>query len=252
MLKYFMNPKDQSGVEVKNNNLTVISNINKWQGIRSNLPINNVYSKVYMEVTVNNFNANNSIIALTTKSSSLIDYNTKYKYWSDGSGYGTKWQVGDVISVLYDKEKNNGTLEFWKNGVSLGEKANNLNAEGDLYLTLIVYKGENVQVLTVNFGAEIFKYKMPKEYKQLQIPYKTLFLVRDREKVYDDNGQVGAYPLSEDVFKEYGLEDIEDLFNEDGSNIRLKKNQMLENGIVYSGKVDKKDWENIESIRSSI
>lgn len=83
-------------------------------------------------------------------------------------------------------------------------------------------------------------------------PFKTLFLVRDEEKVYYDNGQVGTYPPSEDIFKEYGLGDIEDLFNEDSSNIRLKKNQMLENGIVYSAKINKKNWDKVEYIKGYI
>lgn len=82
------------------------------------------------------------------------------------------------------------------------------------------------------------------------ISNRILFLTRDGEKVYDDNGQIGVYPLSEDVFKEYGLEDIEELFNEAKQYIFFEKIGDLENGILYSAKV--KDWERIDDIKIKV
>ncbi|WP_461614590.1 discoidin domain-containing protein [Clostridium sp. Marseille-QA1073] len=106
--------------------------------------------------------------------------------------------------------------------------------------------------VTKGAGALLYIFEM-QLFVDLDAPsVKTLFLIGGGEKVYDDDGQVGAYPPSEDIFKEYGLEDIEDLFNEESSNIKLKKNQILENGIVYNTKINKKNWENIEFIKSSI
>ncbi|WP_454052459.1 hypothetical protein [Clostridium sp. Marseille-Q7071] len=43
-------------------------------------------------------------------------------------------------------------------------------------------------------------------------------------------------------------ENIEDLFNEDSSNIRLKKIRYYENGTFYSTNKCNKYWENIESL----
>ncbi|MBU5483453.1 hypothetical protein KQI86_03870 [Clostridium sp. MSJ-11] len=163
-----MNPNDVSNVGLSNNNLIVTSIASGWQGVRSNLPINNIgKDKIYLEIEVESCNNNNSMICLINKSQSLTDYNAPNRYWSDGTSYGKKWNIGDVISVLYDNTLDNGTLVFWNNGEPQGVRSKNLN-EQDLYLAFLVFKSSTAeQILTVNFGKGNFKYKIPNGYDSL-------------------------------------------------------------------------------------
>ena len=67
--------------------------------------------------------------------------------------YGEDFNIGDTISVLWDAI--NGTLEFWKNGVSQGIAATGL--WGTMFPAISIMTGEAI----VNFGAVPFTYIPP-------------------------------------------------------------------------------------------
>src|SRR3712207_6571072 len=109
-MKYFLETNHVKSVELSYDNLTVTSIFNEWKGVRSNLPVNTTNKdKIYFECYIDSVNANNAGITLITKSQNL-DYHNGYYYWSDGNGNNPSWEIGDTISILYDKTSNNGTL----------------------------------------------------------------------------------------------------------------------------------------------
>lgn len=74
------------------------------------------------------------------------------------SAYTSSFTTGDTVSLLIDME--NGTLEYWKNGISLGIAFTDLKTLGTIYLHV---GGQNT-TLTANFGASPFNYKVPTGY----------------------------------------------------------------------------------------
>lgn len=74
--------------------------------------------------------------------------------------YGENFVIGDVISVLLDLE--NGTLEFWKNGVSQWVSHTNIKTMGEIFPAVSAPQSAVTEsTVTANFGATPFKYKVP-------------------------------------------------------------------------------------------
>ncbi|EDS77149.1 conserved hypothetical protein [Clostridium botulinum C str. Eklund] len=229
-MKYFLDPQYKS-VHLTNNYLTITSKINGWQGARTVQPINTSNKdKVYLECYINNFNANNSGIALLSASDSL-DYHSGYYYWSDGNN-APKWQIGDTISVLYDKTINNGTLTFWRNGVPTLLQYTNLNTK-ILYLGIIVYDGAEHQQITINFGCKPFVYNKPHNCSSLDDNSK--YLIRQNNKYYSlkssshELGQPKDNIELEKWYKENGVDDLNILIEQQNSkliNFKLDKNAL--------------------------
>ncbi|NKI22307.1 hypothetical protein HFN20_13950 [Paenibacillus dendritiformis] len=94
-----------------------------------------------------------------------------YKY-PEATNYGENYSINDVISVLLDLD--NGTLEFWKNGVSQGISHNNIHLLGEVYPTVTSASSSGGGVATANFGANPFKYNMPSGYKAYNAQKKVL------------------------------------------------------------------------------
>lgn len=74
------------------------------------------------------------------------------------STYGTAFVVNDIISVLVNMD--NGTIEFWQNGVSKGFAFTDLKP----LTTVFAYIGGQASQMTANFGASIFTYPIPVGY----------------------------------------------------------------------------------------
>ena len=102
-------------------------------------------------------------------SESWTNANTKMYYagngqaYTGGSGtsYGATYQIGDIISVLYDAD--NRTLTFWKNGTSQGTAFTGLNTTYPNYRAAIG-TGLYEEHATMVFDANDFTYTMPAGY----------------------------------------------------------------------------------------
>ncbi|XP_055716688.1 E3 ubiquitin-protein ligase RNF123 [Phlebotomus papatasi] len=110
---------------------------------------------------------------------------TKYSYGLDGSKqriwhvytkkYGPYWRSGDVFSVCLDMD--GGKIEYYRNGVSLGEAFSDIERGPGLALFPAVSLSYN-DSLTANFGGSPFRHPIP-GYKPLQLPPKLLLQQAD-------------------------------------------------------------------------
>jgi hypothetical protein len=86
------------------------------------------------------------------------------KKYPDGVFYGETYTVNDVISVLLDMD--NGTLEFWKNGVSQGVSHTDILSLGEVFAFVNNGSGNSdTAIYTANFGLTAFVYSLPSEYQ---------------------------------------------------------------------------------------
>lgn len=76
-------------------------------------------------------------------------------------GDGKALAVGDIIGVALNLDI--GTLEFYKNGVSMGISHTDLSGLGEVFPTFGA-AASNVKTMTVNFGSKQFAYPMPISY----------------------------------------------------------------------------------------
>ncbi|QZY56729.1 SPRY domain-containing protein [Crassaminicella profunda] len=79
------------------------------------------------------------------------------------SPYGEMFFVNDVIGVGLDMD--NYTLEFFRNGKSLGIAFNDLKSLGEVYPMLSYGSSAGTSQVTTNFGRKPFKYPIPKGFK---------------------------------------------------------------------------------------
>lgn len=101
---------------------------------------------------------------------------TKHSYGLDGSkkrlwhvytkNYGPYWRSGDIFGVCLDMD--NGTIEYYRNGVALGLAFEDIERGPGLSLFPAVSLAFN-DSLTANFGGSPFRYPVP-GYKPLQSP----------------------------------------------------------------------------------
>lgn len=102
-------------------------------------------------------------------------YNNLKGYYTHGNSskhpekipYGEGGFIGDIISVLLNLDQ--GNLEFWRNGKSLGiSHADLFEEEGKKFPALTSGLGNSSAgfiTMTANFGATPFQYKIPDGYK---------------------------------------------------------------------------------------
>jgi SPRY domain/F5/8 type C domain len=134
---------------------TISKNSGKWYweikfDSGSNAMIGIVNSSAGVGKTMDNVNA-------------MYYYNSTGSKWnSTGSAYGASYSAGDIISVLLDLD--NGTIEFWKNGVSQGVAFANVRSLGDVYPAVTSGSSTVGGIFTANFGASPFVYNIPKGY----------------------------------------------------------------------------------------
>ncbi|NBX88437.1 MAG: hypothetical protein EBQ97_07980, partial [Bacteroidetes bacterium] len=128
-----LNTLDNGGLTIANGSLDASRATASWASIRATIGVSS--GKWYWEVTPTSglsvgSTTNQAMIGIAKSSSSLTTfynsaegwgyyYNTGNK-WNNGSGvsYGATYTNNDVIGVAFDAD--NGTLVFYKNGVSQG------------------------------------------------------------------------------------------------------------------------------------
>lgn len=80
--------------------------------------------------------------------------------------YGSPCSDTDIVGIAYDLD--NGTIEFYKNGISMGVAFNDLKIFGNtlLYPTVIGSSTAKTQLKGLtNFGATPFVYPIPEGFK---------------------------------------------------------------------------------------
>ncbi|MDG0874549.1 SPRY domain-containing protein [Paenibacillus thiaminolyticus] len=175
------------------------------------------HGKWYWEITVSVYNwlligIVNRDAVLTSSNSST--QNARY-YWENGKKlpenvlYGENFVIGDVISVLLDLE--NGTLEFWKNGVSQWVSHTNIKTMGEIFPAVSAPQSAVTEsTVTANFGATPFKYKVPLGFLPYQTQEKVLVLSNG---VYWECSNIGwervtnSSPTEQDYIN-HGMDDI--------------------------------------------
>jgi hypothetical protein len=129
--------------------------------------------KYYWEVTANASNLAVGIALASVDKSIYIGYDGKaWGYYStDGSKYnnypvngtvpyGASWTTGDIIGIAFDAD--NGTLAFYKNGVSQGQAFSGLTS-GPYFPAV----GNSSSAGFCNFGQRPFAYTAPSGFKAL-------------------------------------------------------------------------------------
>ncbi|RPK28778.1 SPRY domain-containing protein [Paenibacillus xylanexedens] len=131
-----------------------------------------IEGKWYWEVKYVSGTNNGLFIGIADKSfvittNSQADAKTRSIYTVNGNkypeatAYGSSWAINDVIGIALDLD--NGTLEFFKNGASMGVSHTNVK-------TLIEVApwfrnaGSHTIVFSVNFGGTPFVYPVPNGY----------------------------------------------------------------------------------------
>lgn len=104
---------------------------------------------------------------------------TKYPSYDP---YGAKWNVNEVIGVALDSD--NGTLEFYKNGVSIGISHTDLKTLGEVFPVIGTGGGSFSRTATINFGYTPFSYAIPRGYSSYASVYSHKFLLSSKDKYY--------------------------------------------------------------------
>ncbi|WP_107951040.1 SPRY domain-containing protein [Lysinibacillus parviboronicapiens] len=169
-----------SGVVLSNGNLTaLVPNVNNT--VRATK--GQVSGKWYWEVTVNSMSTTPAMtIGIVNKSASLTaniftSQNARF-YYTDGRkmpesvAYGASYTVGDIIGIALNLD--DGTLEFYKNGVSQGISHTDIKTMGEIFPAVSNGGSAYPTTYTANFGATPFKHGIPNGYKPLDSIKKTL------------------------------------------------------------------------------
>ena len=130
----------------------------EWKGSAGTISMSS--GKFYWEI--DNVIGNELIVGIVRHTKENITWNTTYGYGSElgtfypasgGSSYGAAWSTGDVIGIAFDAD--NGSLTFYKNGVSQGVAATGLT--NGPYMPSVVINGSS-RSCSVNFGQRDFLY----------------------------------------------------------------------------------------------
>ncbi|HBU84059.1 MAG TPA: hypothetical protein DEF35_20810 [Paenibacillus sp.] len=165
-----LNPNDMgSGNTLSNGNLTVTGATTT--GIRATH--GKISGKWYWEVKLDAGDTR-FLIGVSNKSLSLSSFNTSYLNTSwrgfnfsngnrlpENTSYGVPSIVGNIIGIALDLD--NGTLELYRNGVSMGISHTNIKELGEVYPTA----GRTASfstTATFNFGQTPFMYEIPKKF----------------------------------------------------------------------------------------
>lgn len=211
-----LNPSDMGvGNTLSNENLTVV-NTDANTGIRAThgKSSGKWYWEVRLDAGVNNIFIGVSNKLFSVSSGSVSDANWKSYYGSvarkypEATTYGTTISVGNIIGVALDLD--NGTLEFYKNGVSMGISHTNIKELGEVYPTLRSWLASS-KTVTFNFGAKPFIYNIPSGFLAYNVEflYKSLIHHNSTYKHYINN-QWHSLPLppTEQDYLTYGMDDL--------------------------------------------
>ncbi|MDQ0657515.1 SPRY domain-containing protein [Paenibacillus sp. W2I17] len=195
-IKVTLNPSDKVGSpNLSNGDLTFISTTSS-DGIRANKGKST--GKWYWEVKHISGNANYHFgVSLSSQPISVAvssNYRGYYAYsgakYPELTGYGTSLTANDIISVLLDLD--NGILEFWKNGVSLGVSHTDIKTfMGDNQVIPYIKASTIGQTVTFNFGATSFAHPIPNGYQPYAFEVFNKFLISSEDTTYSLYKKVG-------------------------------------------------------------
>lgn len=156
-----------NAVTLSNDNLTAVvpNNLNT---VRAS--VGRTSGKWYMEIEFTSLN--NAFVGIINEDTPLnqINYslsNIGYYYFSGNkypgnTAYGSSYTTNDIISILMDLD--NGTLEFWKNGVTQGVAFNNIKSYGTIYPAITSGASGVGSTSTARFRINEFTYQPPEGY----------------------------------------------------------------------------------------
>ncbi|RNB52691.1 hypothetical protein EDM57_21120 [Brevibacillus gelatini] len=164
ILPVILNENDKLGsLTISNGNLTVQSKGLNWIRATHGRSSGKWYWEVKLDIGYNGF-----IIGVANKSYTTHTYTGNnfvgfygydgYKY-PEATSYSSVVSVGDIIGVALDLD--NGTLEFYINGVSQGKSHTNLKNMGEVYPIFIDGSSIYSKTATFNFGAAPFASPVP-------------------------------------------------------------------------------------------
>ena len=173
------NPLDNGGYTLANGNLDVSTTSASWKTVKSTIGVSS--GKWYWEFSSTDAALGGSPyravdLGIAKSAATLGNYvgsdasgwcyqNYDGNKFNNGSGssYGATWIAGDVIGVALDAD--NGTLVFYKNGVSQGTAFTGLTS-GPYFPAVSLYTGSSVSG-SFNFGQRLFAYTAPSGFKAL-------------------------------------------------------------------------------------
>jgi hypothetical protein len=245
-----LNPLNAGGV-ASSANLNHTGSGANWYSISSTIPFD-ASGNSYAEVTIlsNNVVSNGiqlgiigSAQALSGNTATLGSYATGYAWQSYVSGGSTNkfnngtggnynslatYTTGDVIGISL----NNGTLTFYKNGVSQGSAYTGLS--GTFCFADAVYNGDSI---AWNFGQRPFAYTPPTGFVALNtynLPDPTIASGDDYHKVYTYTGNGGGLQVGE-------IQKPASLFNLDRS-LRFRKSNSAYFNRTFSTPTSGTTW----------
>lgn len=185
-----LNPNDMgSGNALSNGNLTVV-NTSSGSGIRATH--GKSFGKWYWEVKFDSGDRS-CYVGISNKNFTITSTSTSDTNWRayygvngalvpQGSGsFNTAWNVGNIIGIALDLD--NGTLEFYKNGVSMGISHTNIKELGEVYPTLSSNSTSSKNI-TMNFGATPFAYNVPIGFYPYNINVVNKILISSEDEYY--------------------------------------------------------------------
>ena len=103
----------------------------------------------------NRFHSNDTYLGVSTNSYAYFDLNHSWYNNSEVAGsYGATYTTGDVIGIALDMD--NGTLNFYKNGVDQGQAFSGISGEYALCVSLYGGGGYSGSAAAINFGQRPF------------------------------------------------------------------------------------------------
>ncbi|MFS0855121.1 SPRY domain-containing protein [Paenibacillus taichungensis] len=184
-----LNPSDSLNVTLSNNNLTTTS-ISSNAGARATH--GKEKGKWYWEVKLDSgynvifFGVSN--LSYLHNANLATDTNARFYYCNNGNkypenvSYGTAMAIGDTIGVALDLD--NGTLGFYKNGVSMGVSHTNIKVLGKVYPTIRDGSSSATKTATINFGSKPFSYPVPTGYFPYNVELVDKFLISSGDEYH--------------------------------------------------------------------
>lgn len=183
ILNVTLNPSDMgTGITLSNGNLSY-SGVTARQAVRATH--GKTSGKWYWEVKLDS-GAIPNVIGISNKSFPL-SYFDNSPYWRsfypfgssslrfpESTSYGSGWVVGDIIGVALDLD--NGTLEFYKNGLSMGVSHKDVKDLGEVFPTISTMN-TSAKTITFNFGATPFAYSVPPKFNAYNVEIANKFLI---------------------------------------------------------------------------
>lgn len=157
------------GVTLSNENLTAITP-NTSNTIRASL--GRATGKWYLEIKADavaqiaigivNATAGVGNTINSVNSMYYLSYGGTKVHNTSNVAYGATYSTGDIISILLNLD--DGTIEFWKNGISQGVAFTTVSTLGLVFPAVTGTSGSGGGTVTANFGASKFNYEIPKGY----------------------------------------------------------------------------------------